>query len=358
MPRLTGFVLIILVLVATGFAMPAMAGESFFTKSLHHTGEGMRYWYEEQGGFMEITGIPYADLSCKGCHAGSCDTCHAVKEGEAMTFSAEKAGKMETCFQCHGREKKSIELDVKAGTEDVHFASGMGCMDCHSARDIHGDGTFHKSMRAPGAMNVTCRDCHQADGEGEAPHDGSTLSHRVHKEKLNCSACHVRETMACYNCHFDSALKTGKKGNFIPMKSWLLLINYEDQVTAASAMTLVYQDKKFLAYVPYHTHSVMSPGRACGACHANRAVEMIKKGEKVPIVAFADGEVRPWEGVAPVVPDGLAFTYFNKTAEGKWVPVENDDPEKVQFAAYGTALTETQMKKLFIKRKQGSGNQQ
>ena len=23
-----------------------------FSTSLHHTGEGMRYWYEEQGGFM------------------------------------------------------------------------------------------------------------------------------------------------------------------------------------------------------------------------------------------------------------------------------------------------------------------
>ena len=31
---------------------------SFFTNSLHYTGEGMRRWYEEEGGFMEITKIP------------------------------------------------------------------------------------------------------------------------------------------------------------------------------------------------------------------------------------------------------------------------------------------------------------
>ncbi|MFC1890403.1 hypothetical protein ACFL4G_11675 [Thermodesulfobacteriota bacterium] len=344
-------VLIILALAATGFTGPARADESFFARSLHHTGEGMRYWYEEQGGFMEVTGIPYAELSCKGCHAESCDTCHAAKEGEFLTFSAEKAGKMETCFQCHGREAKSIQLDTKAGTEDVHFASGMGCMDCHSAQDVHGDGNFYQSMRAPGAMNLRCRDCHLADGSGEAPYGAATHAHKVHKGKLNCSACHVRNTMACYNCHFDSALKTGKKGNFIPMKSWLLLINHEDQVTAASVQTLVYQDKKFLAYIPYHTHSVMSPGRACDACHANKAVELIKKGRKVPVVAFADGEVRPWAGVVPVIPEGIEFAYFNKTAEGIWVPVENDDPATVQFAAYGTALTEKQIKKLFIKRK-------
>ena len=41
---------------------------SFFTKSLHYTGEGMRRWYEEEGGFMEITKIPYDELNCKKCH--------------------------------------------------------------------------------------------------------------------------------------------------------------------------------------------------------------------------------------------------------------------------------------------------
>ena len=46
---------------------------SFFQKSLHATGEGMRYWYEEQGGFMAVTKIRYAQLSCKNCHVQSCD---------------------------------------------------------------------------------------------------------------------------------------------------------------------------------------------------------------------------------------------------------------------------------------------
>lgn len=44
---------------------PSPCLRSFFTKSLHFTGEGMRYWYEEAGGFMRITGIPYRDLDCK-----------------------------------------------------------------------------------------------------------------------------------------------------------------------------------------------------------------------------------------------------------------------------------------------------
>jgi len=31
---------------------------SFYNQSLHFTGNGMRYWYEEPNGFMSITNIP------------------------------------------------------------------------------------------------------------------------------------------------------------------------------------------------------------------------------------------------------------------------------------------------------------
>ena len=36
--------------------------EISFEKSLHRTGEGMRYWYEKNDGFMSVTGMPYAQL--------------------------------------------------------------------------------------------------------------------------------------------------------------------------------------------------------------------------------------------------------------------------------------------------------
>ena len=45
---------------ASGGGVP-IDWESFYHKSLHATGEGMRYWYEKEDGFMQITGIPYAD---------------------------------------------------------------------------------------------------------------------------------------------------------------------------------------------------------------------------------------------------------------------------------------------------------
>ncbi len=81
------------------------------------------------------------------------------------------------------------------------------------------------------------------------------------------------------NCHMDTFLATGsRKGNFLPMQNWLLLINHEEKVTSATAMTIVYQDQKFVCYGPYFSHAVQPQGRACADCHANEAVRRIKAG--------------------------------------------------------------------------------
>jgi hypothetical protein len=176
--------------------------------------------------------------------------------------------------------------------------------------------------------------------------DAETVSHKVHGGKLDCAACHVRNTMACYNCHFDTFLKTGsKKDNYVPMKDWLLLINYDGKVTSGSAMTLVYQNEKFIAYIPYYTHSVAAEGRTCDECHRNEAVNRILQGKKVPVVSFQNGKVIPWKGAVPVMKEKLDWVFLNKIGEG-WEPVPSTEDPKVQFAAYGTPLTPNQFQKL------------
>ena len=315
---------------------------SFFTKSLHYTGEGMRRWYEEEGGFMEITKIPYDQLNCKKCHVKSCDQCHAKKKGAKLVFSPKKARDMNTCLPCHGREGLTFRFDGERDHLDVHLAAGMVCADCHWRYDIHGDGRFRPSMRDPKGVRASCQTCHVKQQKESPEFDPDTVSHQVHGDKLDCAACHVRTTMACYNCHFDRFLKTGtKKGNFVSMKDWLLLINYEGKVTSGSAMTLVYKNKKFIAYVPYFTHSVSSEGRPCNDCHLNQAVIKMQKGEKVPVVDFKKGKIVTWKGVVPVVQGKLEWAFLNKTEKG-WQPVPSKEDPMVQFAAYGTPLTEEQ----------------
>ena len=321
---------------------------SFFNQSLHFTGNGMRYWYEEPNGFMSITNIPYNDLDCKSCHIKSCDTCHAVQSGPAMQFSQKKTKDMNTCMECHGREGLTFKFDKAAGRLDVHIASGFVCADCHYQCDVHGDGRFKPSMRHPFPKGVcaSCQGCHIDQKQASPVFDANTPSHKTHKDKLHCSACHVTSTTVCYNCHFDSALKTGKKGNFIPLNDWLLLINYDGQVTSGSVMTLVYQNKKFIAYVPYFTHSISAEGRSCKECHQNKAVRQISEGKKVRVVDFEDGKVISWKGVVPAMPDNLQWVYLNKIGENQWAPIKDAKEAKVQFAAYGEPLTKEQFEKL------------
>jgi len=319
---------------------------SFFETSLHFTGEGMRYWYEEEGGFMEITKIPYDQLDCKKCHVKSCDQCHAKKVREKLRFSEDKAKSINTCLPCHTREGLTFRFDGKKERLDVHMAAGMVCSDCHYRTDVHGDGRPRVSMRHPKAVRATCQECH-VEQERESPlFDPDTVSHSAHGDRLDCAACHVQNTMACYNCHFDTFLKTGERKNtFIPMKEWTLLVNYDGRVTSGSAMSLVYKDRKFVAYVPYFTHSVSAEGRTCDECHGNEAVRRMVRGEKVPVVDFKDGEAVPWQGVVPVLPDKLDWAFLEKTADG-WKKIGDSQGASVQFAAFGLPLTPEQLEML------------
>ena len=47
---------------------------------------------------------------------------------------------------------------------DVHFAAGMECIDCHTSRDVMGDGYSYRTMYQQ--TEVACRDCH---GDGTQP---------------------------------------------------------------------------------------------------------------------------------------------------------------------------------------------
>ncbi|RLA86153.1 MAG: hypothetical protein DRG31_01060 [Deltaproteobacteria bacterium] len=67
-----------------------------------------------------------------------------------MAFSIEKARADENRINCHARIKASINFDREVNALDVHFAAGMGCLDCHSARDVHGDGTMLSATEGGG----------------------------------------------------------------------------------------------------------------------------------------------------------------------------------------------------------------
>lgn len=337
---------LLLLTIACFYAVATQADESkepCFNYSLHHTSEGMRYWYEENDGFMDITGIPYSDkrLDCQNCHVKSCEPCHALFKDDVCSYSLEKARKQETCLACHKREGSSFAIGKKKNMEDVHIQAGMQCTDCHTASEVHGDGTTYKSMRDEGAVVTKCSNCHKFDEEK------LSRSHKVHKEKLDCAACHVENSIFCLNCHFNSVIAQGsRKGNFFPpQQDWLLLVNYNGKVTSGTMQSLVHDGKPFITYAPFFTHAIQKEGRKCTDCHANDAVNLVIEGKSVHMAKFSDGSIESWRGVVPFAPALLKWDFLDKEGD-TWIPLTFEGEPKIQLSCYATPLTDEQLKKM------------
>ena len=56
---------------------------------------------------------------------------------------------------------------------DIHFERGMHCIDCHTTREVHGDGRLHST--AKGQLDVTCTDCHGTVRAAIAPDAGGVF---------------------------------------------------------------------------------------------------------------------------------------------------------------------------------------
>ncbi len=313
--------------------------DCFFLNSLHYTANGMGYWYaKENGGLEGLTGIPYERLGCKNCHTPGCDRCHksetVEKDCRVAAYSTRAASNQAMCLKCHGREGAMIRIDHKAGQEDVHLLQGMVCVDCHSEREMHGDGRAYQSLKSPGAMDTRCESCHDDIKPIE--------SHQAHGGRLDCKACHLRHVVSCTNCHFDTMVEKGVR-KAIPVSGWLFLMNYRGKVSSASMQTFVTGgDKTFLLFAPHMSHSVMNPGRSCDACHATENVTKAVEGE-VALTWLEAGKVVNRKGVIPVV-DGVDYrcSYQNFGEKG-WVPVEDPRPPVIQYAAFGSPLTREQL---------------
>jgi hypothetical protein len=159
------------------------------------------------GGSLHDLGTSPADLHlkdlCAGCHlgvektepapidelsrGGGCTACHLgyhADEGLHPTLDLKVSD--EHCFGCHSRSGRiSLSyagwhetLEPAPGAEadewrvlqdervlarrpaDVHHEAGLACIDCHTARELMGDGEDH--LHEEDALEVTCGDCHVA----------------------------------------------------------------------------------------------------------------------------------------------------------------------------------------------------
>jgi hypothetical protein len=335
---IAAFCLLMASLPGVAGAQPTEKQECMFRSSLHYTASGMGYWYDKSNGGLEsVTGIPYSELTCKNCHTASCDDCHKTEVNGKATYSTKVAQDQGLCLKCHAREASIMKIDKAQNNEDVHVLAGMKCMDCHTGSDVHGDGVVHATMTEVGALSPKCEGCHDKTGQ--------TISHTIHAGKVDCKGCHVRQVVSCTNCHFETLQKTGKRVA-VPVSGWVFLMNYNGKVTSANMQTFVAPgDKTFLMFAPQFSHSVMKNGRTCEECHATEAVAQANSGN-LKLLWLDKGEVQQARGVLPVASGVKYGLVFQNHQDGKWSVIDNPAEPPIQYAGFGTPLSEAQLKLL------------
>ncbi len=287
-------------------------GEMKFAETLHATTKGMKYWY--QHGIGKYTGVPYEEMFCSKCHA-TCESCHAVRDsnGNVVDFSVKMAASRDTCFRCHGRQKKAYLLGLENEKyADVHMVGlGVSCTFCHTSRDVHGmHGDFQYMFDKGGVFDTSCEKCH-VDGYAPRPYR-FIEEHRVHLDDISCSACHSPTVVTCYNCHlsyaYEKYVETGtpvKKA--IPIIGWMPLVRdaRTGKIVPGNFMVIVWTHNGTEAVrvdiAQFYPHIVVEKGRTCDDCHGIQvAKELLEKGE-LRLVWVENGTVKHLEGVIPIV---------------------------------------------------------
>src|SRR5499433_1012459 len=189
----------------------------------------------------EKSGRPLRHQLTKKIPVTQCATCHNGGSRAAMNFR----GMMEA--PAEGRQTFMWDQDLLHGhaysqqTPDVHFTRGLACIDCHTEREVHGDGQIYAKRHYE--VELRCETCHgtptqlatgvTAQGRklrnvfvpsGENATGLVTLVSKLtgavhtipqlatlarqpagheptHLAKTECFTCHTAWAPSCYGCH-------------------------------------------------------------------------------------------------------------------------------------------------------------
>ncbi len=256
-----------------------------FSTSLHYTGAGMMDEYAKFA--AEDFGIDmdeyYAQWNCSNCHAATCEKCHVGYEAKMGHGDQTQEITIATCDQCHYKKQTSIFVgEIPAhgkipieGAEvahpaDIHYEKGLICTDCHNVEEMHGSGEEVASQLE--AVTTKCEDCHNSPGKEVkgmpvtqfAP---DTPSHKIHGDKLDCTACHLGWAPRCVNCHLDT-----RKGTHVMIDDFHLAIGADGKIKPFMNMTAAYDSAIHTGYGAWFPHTVTDKAKECADCHENPEV--------------------------------------------------------------------------------------
>lgn len=222
--------------------------------------------------------------------SSGCSACHVVYENDGLSRSGDPTldkkkisspGKheitvhipVEQCMHCHNngggriglsyaglmfnhtgvplkedgsQQNQLYGINILHGKADRHFLSGMMCYDCHTSKDIHGDGNIYSKKNQQ--VSIRCETCHGTpykkatimDERGEKLANVSRIGQDIvltgktderqryvpdiyrfaqedvlpiamsipahlkdisKRTKLECYSCHAQQAPQCYGCH-------------------------------------------------------------------------------------------------------------------------------------------------------------
>ncbi len=149
---------------------------------------------------------------CGSCHT-TCGQCHVSRPNSVGggfpkigSYSAHRfratPDMTEQCTACHGSRVGTDFLgQIEGNLPDVHRNKGLRCENCHSMKELHGDGQQpgdHYEHRYQVATMPRCEKCHTTA-------DPLNPYHTAHVgapgRNLQCQVCHSQPYKNCTNCH-------------------------------------------------------------------------------------------------------------------------------------------------------------
>ncbi len=237
-----------------------------FSTTLHYTGAGMmneyvRHSAEEFGIDMDEY---YTKFNCSKCHITTCQKCHVGYEAKMGHGDQTQEITIDTCDPCHKPKQTStfvgdMAMHKEPGPHaDVHYEKGLICTDCHGATDMHGDGTYYKSLDEPGAVTAKCEDCHEAS---------DIMAHTIHGDTLDCTACHTGWSLTCTGCHLETRPPYASVYD-----EFYLGVAADGKIKPFLRMETEYKNETHVAYGAYFTHTITKDAKDCAFCHENPEV--------------------------------------------------------------------------------------
>jgi len=250
-----------------------------FATSLHYNAYGMKGEYERgaAGHYGIDMDVFYEEANCASCHATTCTKCHqgyiaAMGHGEETVEIT-----MDTCDPCHFKKQTSTFIgDMPMHTSkgphaDIHYEKGLICTDCHSAEEMHGDGTIYDSQMQ--AVTTACEDCHRTAGTvvkemNVTQYSLEISTHEIHDGTLGCAACHAGWTTTCVDCHLD----TRKAAGGIVTDEFYLAVASDGMIKPFLKMSTSYGNETHTGYGEWMPHTITADAKDCAFCHENGEV--------------------------------------------------------------------------------------